>query len=63
MLQKKNGITTVKDETVREKTNHMSNLFWFQTNSTKEAMSLELKSKNLMDIVPQHLCDLHALNK
>ena len=41
----------------------MLNLFWFQTNPPKVALSLDLKSKNLIYVVPQYLCDLHALIK
>mmetsp|Transcript_26987 Transcript_26987/g.27357 ORF Transcript_26987/g.27357 Transcript_26987/m.27357 type:complete len:89 (-) Transcript_26987:2-268(-) len=41
----------------------MANLFRFQTNPTKAALSPELKSKTLMDVVPPYICDLHALIK
>jgi len=63
MSPKGNGITTVKDEIARKKPDCMANLFWFQTNPTKAALSPELKSKTLMDVVPPYICDLHALIK
>ena len=58
---KEHGIsTTLEDDMVKQKMGRMATLLGFHTrNPTREALLQEIKSKNILDEVPDHFRDLY----
>jgi translation initiation factor 3 subunit A len=54
--------STIQDDIVKQKMGRMATLLGFHTrNPTREGLLAELKSKNILDQVPQYLRDLYLL--
>jgi translation initiation factor 3 subunit A len=60
---KQHGIaTTVEDDIIKQKMSRMAVLLGFHTrNPTREALLTEIRSKNILEQVPQYLRDLYVL--
>lgn len=54
--------STIQDDIMKQKTSRMATLLGFHTrNPTREALLVEIRSKNILDQVPQYLRDLYVL--
>ena len=54
--------STIQDDIIKQKMGRMATLLGFHTrNPTREALLTEIKSKNILDQVPQYLRDLYLL--
>ena len=60
---KQHGISsTIEDDIIKQKMSRMAVLLGFHTrNPTREALLTEIRSKNILDQVPQYLRDLYIL--
>jgi len=60
---KQHGIrSTIEDDIVKQKMARMATLLGFHTrNPTREALLTEIRSKNILEQVPQYLRDLYVL--
>lgn len=61
--EKEHGITsTIEDDILKQKMGRMATLLGFHTrNPTREALLQEIKSKNILDQVPQYFRDLYMV--